>query len=179
MGTSLGFTYLGDSDVGVYLTSVPAGLYAAYRFGDRLTLGGGALFSRVALSGDIEKESSLVDATLASTNLQYFGNLEWRVNRVIALVVQLRALGYVSVGGDTHAVTEPNDRTKVDVVYQGDLHGSYIPGEMLAASMGCVFSWHVLNVRLGLTAGDFFNLPWLNVPVPAPLFPELDVYARW
>jgi hypothetical protein len=148
----------------------------SYRFDDDWSLGGGLVFTKVAVRGSFDAEE--FHGTAAVTNLQLHSTLEWRLSKVTALLLHLRWLAYQTVSSSTRAVWRPDDATTVELIGRIESDGLDVQNAW-STLLAVHFSWEVFNLRLGVGYGNY-SIPGLNfvIPTKTPI-PEIDLYWRW
>lgn len=180
LGAGLVYARLTADQNDARFTITPFDGYLGYRFGKRLTLAGGLLYTNVEVDGAYtpDEDDLLLRGTAAVSNLQVPVTLEWRWSRVTALVVQGRLLAFQDTGGRGNGEYMIDEATKVTVVASGETD-ALEPLRSFALTTDFVWSWSHVNLRAGVTYGNV-SLPMLNFVAPAKIvFPNIDFYVRF
>lgn len=165
------------------LYTIPFELWASRRFGDRLSLSAGAIFSKVGVSGATEGEAqhdvdNSLEGAAAVTNLQLATTFEWRITRVTALQLHGRWLAYQDATASSTITLHPDEYTTVEVVAAAETDAVDV-ANAFSVLPSFIFSWNTFRLRLGLGYGNF-NVPVINFVIPTrTLIPDFDLYWRW
>lgn len=178
----LGLVRLGlsnDQGGDATFTVVPVEAIVGYRFGPRLTIAAGLLYTDVSLSGYYDSEDDgYLRGTATVSNLQIPITFEWRWSRRTAFIVQPRFIPYQGVGGTAHGTLRPDAYTKIEVFATGESDVAD-PARAFALTTDFAWSFDHLNLRAGLTFGNF-SLPMLNFVSPVKfVWPNVDLYWRF
>lgn len=169
-----------DGDDTARFTVVPVEGMVGYRFGKRITLAGGAVYTHVSVDGVYEPDEDdfFLRGGVALSNLQVPLTMEWRWSRVTALLLQGRFLAFQDTGGRGYTETQLDEATRVTVVATGETD-ALEPLQSFAVTADFVWSWRHVNLRAGLSYGNI-SLPMLNFVLPAKIpFPNLDLFVRF
>jgi hypothetical protein len=148
---------------------------ASYRFDERYTLSSSIVYSEVRVDGELERDAFRGAAAGAVDNLQLTLNLERRVSRVTAFVLQARYLVFQRAWVNGDATLRPDDYTTVEVHAAATSDALDYP-HAFSLVLSSVFSWRTFNLRFGLGYGNY-NVPGVNfVLEKKTLIPDLDLY---
>jgi hypothetical protein len=180
LGAGLVYARLTADENDARFTITPVEAYLGHRFGKRLTLAGGLLYTNVEVDGAYapDEDDLLLRGTAAVSNLQLPVTLEWRWSRVTALVVQGRLLAFQDTGGRGNGEYMIDPATKVTVVASGETD-ALEPLRSFALTTDFVWSWSHVNLRAGVTYGNV-SLPMLNFVSPVKtVLPNIDFFVRF
>jgi len=111
-------------------------------------------------------------------NQQVGLSVDWRLGRVVALVLTARWLAFERARGDATVTRRLDDFTTLRIAGAASVQARSVrdAGYVMLSS---VFSWETFNLRVGAGAGNL-NVPVVNILLPEPgLVGELDVYWRF
>lgn len=109
---------------------------------------------------------------------QFAMAVEWRVTRVVALVLTARWLVAERLSGNATVVKRLDDFTTVEITGAASIQAESVrnAGYVLLSS---VLAWKHFNLRVGVGGGNY-NVPAINLMLPQKGFVgELDVYWEW
>ncbi len=176
LAASLGVSYvdLAGIDVDARIAIVPIQILAARRFGKRLTLGLGMMFSSISGEGSYnEDEASEFRGAVAVDNMQTWVSLMIHISRGWTLYLESRGVSSTEAAGRGDGTFAIDERTTTDVSATGTASIDELRGgsSLIAAQ----YSRRHFRLRFGVGYGNY-NIPLVNfiVPVATP-FPELDL----
>jgi hypothetical protein len=128
--------------------------------------------------GDGNYNRDELKGAAAIANVQAAANVEWRITRSWALVLEGRYLAYQANQTVGASNIQVNDFTTLEV--HGDISLNTVDLQhAFSASLAAVLSLKTFNLRFGAGYGNF-NIPGLNIVWPDRYpFPELDIFWRW
>jgi len=161
----------GGDDASVYLFPLEAA--ASYRFNRVYSQSLTLTYVAVTVDGKHESDASIHGAA-ALTNLSLGAFSEWRLTRVLALTLLLKAMVY---RGNAHVRA---NFVEGSTAVSADLGAADpISGLVACAVPGVSLSFSHVNLELGLGYGHFW-LPIVQLPLPRPgLVPEANFYVRF
>jgi hypothetical protein len=158
------------------VTALPFELTASLRISDAFTLSPAGAYTFVTLKGAYDPAK--IEGVAALSNLQVMGTLEWRLTKVVALVVHGRYLVFQNAGGRVSATLSPDRFTRVDVRAIVSTNSLDYPNAYTIVP-SAVLSHGVFNVRLGAGYGNYF-IPGINLVLPnRGIVPDFDLYFRF
>ncbi len=168
-----------ESRIRYYVT--PISLASSVRINSNISTHLGGSYSAVEGGGNAGLGYKDVGGSAVVDLLEFWGMVEWRVSRVVALTITLRWIPWVSgtiVRGRLQGEQgnpDINVQLELDFI---DLKNAY------AVIPGFVFSWKRANIKLGVGYGDLFT-GFLGLPLAVPrdflgsVSPEFDVFVRF
>lgn len=168
--------FLEEKSGNAIVTAVPIEVFLSWRIDDRFTFSPGAAYAAIDVDGRYDPAE--LEGVLAVSNGQLTGAFEVRLTTTTAFVLHGRYLVFQDLSGRASSTFEPDRFTtvQVDAVGSSDALDFTFAGSVFAS---VVFSWEVVNLRLGLGYGNF-NVPGINLVVPdARPLPDLDLYVRF
>lgn len=158
------------------LTIVPFDLVGSWRIDDRWTLSPGFVYTVVTLKGSYDPAQ--LEGAAGVSNLQLVTTLEYRLSTVTAFVLHGRYLVFQNAQGRASSTLHPDRFTTVEVQAVASTDALDFP-QAFSVVPSVVFSWKVVNLRLGLGYGNY-SLPGINLVLPKKtLVPDLDFYVRF
>jgi len=157
--------------------AAPAAVVGSYRFDDRFTLSLAPEWTLARVEGSLDEDALEGAGEGAGDNLQAVANFEWRLGRVVALVLDGRFcfVQKQELGGN--ATSNPDDFTQIDASASGDQNYQWNGGWSIG--LATVLSWRIFNLRAGVGYGNF-NVPVVNfVKDDKTIIPEFDLYWIW
>ncbi len=157
------------------LSVIPLELAGTWRIDKRASLSLDFIWTGVFIKGEADQEALNGTFQGGATNLQTLGTFELRLGRVTALLLQPRLLSYQLVNYRGDVTLHPDEFTTIEIhgAQQNDalnFRGAY------SLTLSALFSWKVINVRLGIGYGNY-NVPGINFMLPQKsLFPDFDFY---
>ena len=153
-----------------------AELVSSIELGKNHQLSNNLVGTVVRVSGEIDQDTLRGTGEGGLTNLQYVLAYEWRISRVLALVVTGRYQLFQVLAGESTFTARPDDYTSIDVVAAAS--DDHIVNFRYAFSVvpAVAWSWENFNLRFGVGYGNF-NVPGVNFMINrrTPI-PELDLY---
>ncbi len=176
LAASLGVSYvdLAGLDIDARIAIVPIQILAARRFGKRLTLGLGTMFSSISGEGSYNAdEASEFRGAVAVDNVQSWISLMIHLSRGWTLYLESRAVSSTEAAGQGDGTIAIDERTTVDVAFTGNASIDELRGG--SWSVAAQYSRRRLRLRFGVGYGNY-NIPLINfiVPVATP-FPIFDL----
>ena len=154
----------------------PLELAIASRLGGSLTLGLRALWNQVDVKGKLTQgQVARMRGALVGSNVVLAPYLLWCWSDVTAFYLHGRFVAYQAVDGEAHGRVHVDAQTEVDVFAQASATDMR---RLAGVSLGFLWSWQVFNLGLGASLGAY-NVPALNLIVPVPIVPEIDLSWRF
>jgi hypothetical protein len=167
---------VGPDDADLKLWVVPIEAYVSRIIRHRFTLTGSAVYNYVTGTGSYDPQD--VRGTAAASNAQIALGFEWRVNRIVALIVQSRLILYQEVGGAGTVNVDLDEHTTGQVSTNAK-PAAFNSERGFSVSAAALFSWQHFHLRVGVGYGNY-NVPGLNLVVPDRLpFPVFDLFWRF
>ncbi len=167
-----------DIDEDLRFNLIPLAATATWAAGDwRFNLT--AAYTHVGTNAeDLDVDDVEVGGVAALSTATLAPAVEWRLGRVLALVLEGRVMVYQQTLAESSQTFEYNGgRTKLELFESGEAEIASAP--LGNAVLSAFWSWEVFHLRAGLGYGHY-NLPLVDVFIPEPVvFPELDFYWRW
>lgn len=161
----------GSDDGSVFL--LPLEVAASYRFNRIFSQSLTLTYVLVTVDGKYESDASIHGAA-ALSNVSVGTFSEWRLTRVLALTLLLKAMVY---RGNAHVranFVEGSTTAEADLGARDP-----ISGLVACAVPGVSLSFSHVNLELGLGYGHYW-LPIVQLPLPEPgLVPEANFYVRF
>ncbi|MBX3186051.1 MAG: hypothetical protein KF819_03510 [Labilithrix sp.] len=157
------------------LLLVPISVFASSDLTPSASLHLGITYADATLGGSPPESSPLRESTaIAASALQLHAIGEYRVSRVVAVVVRLHGQAYATpMTFDNSAIDERGKRSQ----FVGAIEP--VNRTNVAAVAGVAVSGSHFNVRVGLGYGALF-LPSMGIKLPIEtVIPELDAYVRF
>lgn len=167
-------SWLDDEAGDATITVLPLEAFVSYRMTD-ITLSSSVAYTEVAVDGALAIDAFDGAIQGATDNLQLTATGEFRISKVIAVLVNLRWLVLQRVLGSADATVYPDDFTTV-AVHSGVTSDEFQAGGGFSVVPAVHFSWGTFNLRAGLGYGNY-NVPLVNFVLPQrTLIPDFDLF---
>lgn len=164
----------GDTDVRLWI--VPIEGYASLLIKRRFTLTLAGVYNYVTGSGTYDPSN--FDGAAAASNAQLGLGFQWRINRIVELILQTRWVAFQEASGAGAIHVNVDEQTEAEVQGQGDTN-VLNDKRGFSASLAASFAWKTTNLRVGVGYGNY-NVPGINIVVPERHpFPVFDLYWRF
>ncbi len=159
------------------LSVVPFEALASYQLGPRWSLTSGFSATSAKATGQFSDNALLGTASAAASNAQWMLGAEYRLTRVSALVavtrVELVRRFWAKGDGELH----PDDYTTVE--FHGAMTRKTERGKRSSLVLAWHGSWENLNLRLGLSFGNY-DVPGVHYMLDEKrVMPDVDVFYRF